>query len=148
LMNSKNLNKMAVEILTDKESGQQVMICNTTMTPFGVVYNDDVDLTEFLEWLPRDPRTISSHDLAVFFNEWQEEVEAESDTEIRKAIRSISKNDTIIGSIAVDALESENGEADFAKYIADQYDQGNAASLVAAHGFETINTILKFNEEK
>ena len=42
---------MAIEILTDKDTNQSVMICNTSEMAFGPVFGEDEDPQDFINWI-------------------------------------------------------------------------------------------------
>ena len=41
---------MAIEILTDRDTNQSVMFCNTSEMAFGPVFGEDENPLEFLDW--------------------------------------------------------------------------------------------------
>jgi len=59
-----------------------------------------------------------------------------------EAIQEIAEKDTLIGQVALNAIEDDNLEP-FIQYIKDQYNDGNGASMIIKYGFEVIDTILK-----
>ena len=69
---------MAIEILTDRDTNQSVMFCNTSEMAFGPVFGEDEDPLEFLEWLKDedpifqgDARRLDSDDLSLFVDQWR-----------------------------------------------------------------------------
>ena len=68
---------MGVKILRDKD-GTSALYCSTSMVAFGPVHmDDDLDLIEFLEFLPKDARSYSQDDLLDKYWEWFNLQEAE-----------------------------------------------------------------------
>ena len=59
-----------------------------------------------------------------------------------EAIQEIAEKDTLIGQVALNAIEDDNLDP-FIQYIKDQYNDGNGASMIIKYGFEVIDTILK-----
>jgi len=60
------------------ETGEQVLYCSTTMVAFGVVHEDeDFDLEDFIESLPKDARTYEQKELADLYYKWLKEKQDE-----------------------------------------------------------------------
>ena len=70
---------MSVQILTDKETYQQVMYCSTTMWAFGPVFQAPDEAEDFIEWLGSDPRKLSDELLSDKYYEWLKEREIEEE---------------------------------------------------------------------
>ena len=70
---------MTIEILTDKDTNQSVMICNTSEMAFGPVFGEYEDPLEFIKWLEplilRDARRLDPDKLSDFVDNWRKEVE-------------------------------------------------------------------------
>ena len=71
---------MAIEILTDKDTNQSVMICNTSEMAFGPVFGEDEDPLEFMDWCKEsafcpDFRRVSDDTLSGLVDTWRKEVE-------------------------------------------------------------------------
>jgi len=70
---------MGIGILTDRDSGESVMYCNTDEVAFGPVFGADEDPAEFLEWLghetDKDARSVERNPLCDFVVRWRNEVE-------------------------------------------------------------------------
>ena len=65
---------MAARILTG-EDGYQVIYCSTTMKALPLVHSDnEYDLSDFIEWLPNDPREYSDVELDILYWKWYEKV--------------------------------------------------------------------------
>ena len=47
---------MSIQILTDRETGNSCMYCNTTEWAFGPVFGEEEDPIEFLEWYNDDQK--------------------------------------------------------------------------------------------
>lgn len=45
---------MGVRIIEDKDHGESVLYCSTSMVAFGPVFNDRETCEEFLEWFPEN----------------------------------------------------------------------------------------------
>lgn len=72
---------MGVKILT-ADSGEQVLFDSTTMQAFGTVHEqDEFDLQDFLEWLPKDARQYSQQELDSLYYKWLEQVKLEDQEE-------------------------------------------------------------------
>lgn len=61
---------MSVKIITNQEDGYQVLYCSTTMQAFGPVHTEEIELSEFLEWLPQDARKYDQRELDSKYYEW------------------------------------------------------------------------------
>lgn len=73
---------MGIEILTDKDTNQIVMFCNTSEMAFGPVFGEDEDPWEFLNWLnteesllQHDVTKLMPHVLSSFVDDWRKQVE-------------------------------------------------------------------------
>lgn len=66
--------------------------------------------------------------------------------DIKQAIGSIAKGNSIMASIAREALKTDTGILDFTRYITDQFNQGNAASMSITHGYDVIDSIVKYGK--
>jgi len=64
-----------------------------------------------------------------------------------EAIQEIAEKDTLIGQVALNAIEDDNLDP-FIQYIKDQYNDGNGASMAITYGYNVINTIIKEEEEE
>jgi len=68
---------MGIEILTDGDTNQSVMFCNTSGIAFGPVFGEDEDPQEFLNWLEyrgfTDARRLE--DLSIHVDRWRKQVE-------------------------------------------------------------------------
>jgi len=63
---------------------------------------------------------------------------------IKEAIQVISKEDSLIGQSAYNVIYKRASLTDFVRYIKDQFNEGNGASMSVRYGYEVINTIIKF----
>lgn len=62
---------MSVGILKDRDSGQQVLYCNTSDWAFGPVFSDDESVEGFLVWLRVDPRSFNDAELTRKVSDWR-----------------------------------------------------------------------------
>jgi len=69
---------MGVRIITDIESGEQVIYDSVTMTAFGPVFGKEDDVDDFLEWLPEDARKYEQRALDDKVHEWRRQREEEA----------------------------------------------------------------------
>ena len=69
---------MATEILTDKDTNQSVMICNTSEMAFGPVFGENENPLDFIGWCEEDGyreiRSLSSEHLSNLVDRWRKEV--------------------------------------------------------------------------
>lgn len=80
---------MAIEILTDRNTNQSVMFCNTSEIAFGPVFGEYEDPLDFLDWVndggkieqPLDVRRISSEYLSNLVDNWRKQVEENENEE-------------------------------------------------------------------
>lgn len=63
---------------------------------------------------------------------------------IRQAVKIISKEDSLIGCMAWNVIYERASLTDFVNYFKDQVKDGNLSSMAVRYGYETINTIIKF----
>ena len=69
---------MSVRIITNESDGYQVMYCSTTMQAFGpVLTNDDLDMEDFIKWLPQDARKYDQRELYSKLYEWLKSLDDE-----------------------------------------------------------------------
>jgi len=80
---------VSIEILTDRDTNQSVMFCNTSDIAFGPVFGEDEDPQEFLDWIDDkkmiqmgakgieslDVRGISGEYLSTLVDNWRKQVE-------------------------------------------------------------------------
>ena len=71
---------MAIEILTDRDTNQSVMFCNTSEMAFGPVFGEDENPMEFLDWCNEelghpDIRRLSTDVLLESVDKWRVQVE-------------------------------------------------------------------------
>jgi len=69
---------MAIEILTDRDTNQSVMFCNTSEIAFGPVFGEDEDPLLFMDWLAdsqgyTDARRLKVNDLVDWVDKWRKE---------------------------------------------------------------------------
>ena len=72
---------MSIEILTDIDSYQSVMFCNTGMVAFGPVFGEEEDPQDFLDWYDKNycktdnigVRMLSDQNLLGFVERWRKE---------------------------------------------------------------------------
>ena len=65
---------------------------------------------------------------------------------VKKAINSIAEGDSLISIVANDSLKTSEGIVQFSHMIADQYNVGCGSSMAIEHGYEVINTIIKYSD--
>lgn len=74
---------MSIEILTDRDTNQSVMFCNTSEIAFGPVFGEDEDPQDFLDWVETELTILSkdeihqikSYVLSKFVDQWRKQVE-------------------------------------------------------------------------
>lgn len=71
---------MSIGILTDRDTNQSVMFCNTSEIAFGPVFGEDEDPQDFLDWLAdsqgyTNPRRLKVNDLVDWVDKWRKQVE-------------------------------------------------------------------------
>jgi len=66
---------MSVRIITDKDSGDQVLYCSTTDFAFGPIIDSEYDAEYFLEWLSVDARKYTDDELSDQLSIWKENCE-------------------------------------------------------------------------
>ena len=71
---------MSVSILRDEEQGYQCMFCDTNMWAFGGIFELDEDLSDFMSWLPDDPRIYDDDQLHKKICEWREKHKKDEDS--------------------------------------------------------------------
>ena len=60
----------------------------------------------------------------------------------KQAIEELSKDEGLVGLCALMAID-KNDYTDIIRYVSDQYQEGNGASMIVKYGFKVIDTILK-----
>ena len=71
---------MSIQILTDRDSGESVMYCNTTEWAFGPVFGVDEMIEDFMDWYEmqgfvKTLRQLSDKEMEAVVSEWRKEVE-------------------------------------------------------------------------
>jgi len=80
---------MGVKIITDIETGEQVIYDSVTMTAFGPVFSSEDDVVDFLEWLSQDARKYEQRELDDEAHRWRKQRKEEED---EKAAERWSEN--------------------------------------------------------
>jgi len=93
---------MSIEILTDRDTNQSVMFCNTDNIAFGPVFGEDEDPQDFLDWAHRlgypDVRTAAQEVLGGLVDNWRKQVE-ENENEAA-GMRTLTEPEAWEGGIA------------------------------------------------
>lgn len=78
---------MSIEILTDRDTNQSVMFCNTSDIAFGPVFREDEDPHDFLDWVKNNsgynqaPEDIPNDVIGRLVSRWRKQIEENENEE-------------------------------------------------------------------